>query len=222
MQDTCLSTRVGAGGDPSVPGKRIAALKITGMLVGVLLFSTVTVRGQWVDRETLTRLRTKPSQGAEARARAATSPYRKVAEASLGESPNKRAIVGTWIETVTISGEGAPPPFQSLGTFTADGSLVVADQGNVTLEPPIVFSPGHGAWVHLEGRTFAWTVLELVSDLYGNRLGTLKIRGQYTINEAGDEYTGQFIAELVDTSGILIFSVEGTNEGHRIQVEPLP
>jgi len=201
---------------------------------GMMLTSTTAVNAQRVNREDLMRI-TKAGEGTQvtkspassnessaALVQAETAPA--VQEADQGGPPKKKAIVGSWLETVTFSG-GARPPLKSLSTFTADGGLVVADQGNVTTEPPeraAVFSAGHGAWVHLRGRTFAWTILELISDFNGNLSGILKVRGQYTVNKSGNSYSGQFKAEITDTAGNLIFSGEGTNEGQRIQVEPLP
>jgi hypothetical protein len=79
----------------------------------------------------------------------------------------------------------------------------------------------HGAWVHLRDRTFAWTTLDLVSDLDQNLLCTVKARGEYTVDESGNKYKGRFQAEAVDPDGNLIFSIEGTNKGERIVVERL-
>jgi hypothetical protein len=136
-------------------------------------------------------------------------------------SPKKKSIIGSWMETVTLSVPGNPS-FKSLNTFTADGGLIVADQGNVNLGANTLYSAGHGSWVALEGRTVAWTILELVADLNGNPMGLLKVSGRYTVDESGNSYSGNFKAEQVDVVGNLVFSVEGTNEGHRIDVEPLP
>jgi hypothetical protein len=135
-------------------------------------------------------------------------------------SSTKKAIIGAWIETVTFSGPGAPPPLKSLVTFSADGTLMVADQGNVNTAAGTVFSAGHGSWVAQGEHTFSWTVVELISDLSGNLLGTLKVRGTYTVDETGNTYAGFFKAE-VNIFGST-FSIDGTNEGTRIQVEPLP
>ena len=136
-------------------------------------------------------------------------------------SSPRKVIVGSWIETVTFSG-GAMPPLKSLTIFSADGTVTVADQGNVNLAAGQLFSVGTGSWVAQGDRTFAWTVVELISDLNGNLMGTLKVRGVYTVDEPGNSYTGVFYAEVRDTSGNLLFSIDGTNAGQRIQVEPLP
>jgi hypothetical protein len=197
---------------------------------GMMIISTTAVNAQRVNREDLmriskggdgTQVTTLPAISNESSAALVEAAAASLAqEADQGGPPKKQAIVGSWLETVTFSG-GVRPPLKSLSTMTADGGFVVADQGSVTTEPPTVFSAAHGAWVHLGGRTFAWTVLELISDLSGNLLATLKVRGQYIVNESGNSYTGQFKAEVADTAGNLLFSVEGTNAGQRIQVEPL-
>ena len=115
------------------------------------------------------------------------------------------------------------PPLKSLVTFSADGTLTVADQGNVNLGAGQLFSAGHGAWSAKGDGTFSWITLELISDLNGNLVGTLKVTGTYTVDASGNAYTGVFQAEVKDTSGNLLFPpVAGANAGARIQVESLP
>ena len=133
----------------------------------------------------------------------------------------KKILVGSWIETVTFAG-GVMPPLKSLVNFSADGTVTVADQGNVNIAAGQLFSAGMGAWVAQGERTFSWTVVELISDLNGNLQGTLKVRGTYTVDASGNSYSGVFLAEVKDTSDNLLFSIGGTNAGQRIVVEPLP
>ena len=95
---------------------------------------------------------------------------------------NKKALVGSWLETVTFPPESGRPPLKSLGSFHADETMVCSDQGAVTTEPPSVFSSCHGVWTHLKQRTFAYTSRELISDLSGNLVGYLKVRGVYTVS----------------------------------------
>ena len=134
----------------------------------------------------------------------------------------KKAVVGSWIETVTFNG-GFMPPLKSLVTFAADGTITVADQGNVNIGATQLFSAGHGSWVATGDRTFNWTVVELISDLNGSLVGTLKVRGTYTVDATGNAYTGVFYAEVKDLSDNLVFPpVDGTNAGQRIQVEAIP
>jgi hypothetical protein len=93
------------------------------------------------------------------------------------------------------------------------------DQGSVTLDPPSVFTAGVGAWTHLEKRSFAYTQLGLISDLSGNLVGFLKVRGIYMVSKSGNEYSGSSFAEVLDTDGNVLFSVNVTNAGQRIHVE---
>ena len=133
------------------------------------------------------------------------------ATAASAQTPSKKALVGSWVETVTFPPDTGRPPLKSLGTFNSDGTMVCSDQGSVTTSGmPGVFTSCHGVWTHLHHRTFAYTSRELISDLSGNLVGYLKVRG---------EYTGVSVAEVRDTGGTLLFSAEVTNAGKRIQVE---
>ena len=134
-------------------------------------------------------------------------------------TPNKKALVGSWIETVTFPPEAGRPPLKSLGTFHDDGTMQCSDQGSVTLDPPTIFTSCHGAWKHLENRTFAYTSVELISDLSGNLVGYLKVRGIFTVSQSGNEYNGNSYAEILDTDGNVLFSVDVINAGQRIKVE---
>ena len=136
-------------------------------------------------------------------------------------SSTKKILVGSWVETVTFAG-GVMPPLKSLVIFSADGTMTVADQGNVNLTAGQLFSAGIGAWIAQGDRTFSWTVVELISDLSGNLIGTLKVRGTYSVDDSGNSYSGVFLAEVKDRTGNVLFSVGGTNAGQRIVVEPLP
>jgi hypothetical protein len=139
------------------------------------------------------------------------------AQGANAGATNKKALVGSWLETVTFPPEFGSPPVKGVGSFHADGTLVFS--GTVTLEPPTVFSPFHGVWTHLEKRTFAYTGLHLNSDLSGNLVGYVKVRGTYVVSDSGNEYTGTSVAEIFDSGGNFIFSVEVTNAGKRIQLE---
>jgi hypothetical protein len=137
-------------------------------------------------------------------------------------NPPPKAIVGSWVETITVTGPGGPPPFKSIGVYTADGTLVFSDQGGVTLDPPQSFSATVGSWTYVRERTFAWTAIALISDLSGNHVGTLKVRGETTMDPSGDSYTSRFRAEMFDPNGVVLFAADGTNVGQRVGVEPLP
>jgi hypothetical protein len=134
-------------------------------------------------------------------------------------TPKNKALVGSWLETVTFPPESGRPPLKSLGTFHDDGTMVCSDQGAVTVEPPTIFTSCHGVWTHLEERKFAYTAFELISDLSGNLVGYLKVRGTYIVAQSGNEYNGTSFAEVLDPDGVVLFSVSVANAGKRIQVE---
>jgi hypothetical protein len=141
------------------------------------------------------------------------------AQGANAGAANKKALVGSWLETVTFPPESGRPPLKSLGSFHDDQTIVCSDQGGVTTEPPSVFTSCHGVWTHLEQRRFAYTSLSLISDLSGSLVAYLKVRGIYTVSQSGKEYTGTSLAQILDTDGHVVFSVEVTNAGQRIVVE---
>ena len=142
------------------------------------------------------------------------------AQGANAGATNKMALVGSWLETVTFPPESGRPPLKSLGSFHADHTMVCSDQGAVTTtEPPSVFTSCHGVWTHLEKHKFAYTSFELISDLSGNLVGYLKVRGIYTVSQSGNEYTGTSVAQILDPDGNVVFAVDVTNAGQRILVE---
>ena len=132
---------------------------------------------------------------------------------------NQKALVGSWLETVTFPPETGRPPLKSLGTFHADGTMTCSDQGAITTEPPSLFTSCHGVWMPLEQRRFAYTSFELISDLSGNLVGYLKVRGIYTVSQKGNAYTGTSFAQILDLDGNVLFAVDVTNAGRRIALE---
>ena len=129
---------------------------------------------------------------------------------------DKNIIVGSWIETINFN--GPMPALKSMSSFTSDGCLVVGDQGAVS--EGSAFSPGHGSWSHVRGRTFDWTSLELIyATADGTLIGYLKVKGRYTVDDTGNGYTGQFFATVTDADGNVLFTVDGNNVGTRIPVE---
>jgi len=137
----------------------------------------------------------------------------------------KKSLVGSWLETVTFPPETGRPKLKSLVSFHDGGTVVSSDQGSVTLDPPAVSSNGAGAWTQLDWHKFAYTELELFSDLKGDLTGFLKVRGIYKLSDSGDEYTGTSYYEVLDTNRkSLVPPVAGYvhNEGERIRVELPP
>lgn len=198
----------------------------TMLAAGLTIIWTDAVIAQWADRELMTRLIngasiTRLAAGATHGGRAAVTDAKASAlpEAANNGTPPKNALVGSWLETVTFPPESGRPQFKGLVTFHGDGTMGNSDQGSVIADPPSVSTSGHGVWTPLAQRTFAYTQLELISDLSGNLVGYLKVRGIYTVAQSGDEYTGNSFAEVFDTTGNVLFSVDVTNAGQRIQLD---
>ena len=131
-------------------------------------------------------------------------------------TPNKKSLVGSWVETVIFPPEFGRPPLKSLATFHEDHTFTHSDQGSVTLVPQEVYSSGRGIWRHVEGRLFEYTSRILISDLAGNLVGQLKFRGTFTVSESGNQYTGTTVAQVLDAGGTPLFSVEVANAAERI------
>ena len=140
---------------------------------------------------------------------------------AAAQPPASKTAVGSWVETVTFPAEIGRPPIKSLVTFHDDGTMTCSDQGAVTTvgEMPSVFTSCHGVWKRLHSSTLAYTQLELISDLSGNLIGQLKVRGVYTVSASGNEYDGVSFAEIILTDGTVVFSSEVANAGQRIQLE---
>jgi hypothetical protein len=130
----------------------------------------------------------------------------------------KKAIAGSWLATITIPGGPSP---KALFTFTEDGNVISPAQGGVGTMS--VFTPAHGAWTHLGGRSFGFTAISLVySPTTGAFTGLFKLRGTITLDGAGNVWSGSQKNELRNPAGGLVFSVESTAQAERIKVEPLP
>jgi hypothetical protein len=130
-------------------------------------------------------------------------------------------ILGSWVETTTIPGG---PSFSGLVTFDGAGTLVSSYQGNVNTAGPLAtaFTAGHGRWVREGARSYSTTAIQLVSDLAGNLLFVNKLRQRITLNRSKDRYRSEVRAEFHDPAGTLLFVSEGTTEGMRVPIEPLP
>lgn len=129
---------------------------------------------------------------------------------------NAPSLVGAWSIDVTPT---LRPPFASIGTFSADGTLT-----NISV-PSLGFpleSAGYGEWVRIGHHRFAITFHTVVGDGAGNLGGRQKVRATLTVGAHGDRLTGVFQVDVFDPSGGLIVSDTGTVQGRRLRVEALP
>jgi hypothetical protein len=127
-------------------------------------------------------------------------------------------IEGAWVITITggVGTPSLPSWYRALATFTRDGGLIetITDHS---------ISTGHGRWAKGHGQEFALTTLLFRFDGAGNFLGTLKARGNVTLDKTGDEFTSDaYLFEFFDPDGNLVTSGVGKGHGTRIVVQPLP
>src|SRR6185369_13695584 len=99
---------------------------VTYFLAAAMLFAMGTViNAQRISRDVLTKGMTTSSSEPKT---SPVIPSRSGTEQNLAiGTTDKKIIIGSWLETVTFN--GPMPPLKSLSSFTADGCLVVADQG---------------------------------------------------------------------------------------------
>jgi hypothetical protein len=143
------------------------------------------------------------------------------AEPPSRPAPRKLAVVGSWLETVSVNGG---PTFKSLSTYGADGTWVSHDQGSVITEGPFphIFSAGHGVWAYQGGRTYTHTSLQLISDLKGDLLFVNTLRQVITLSADASSYRTTWVAEFTDPSGNVVNRFEGTVTARRITVSKRP
>jgi hypothetical protein len=139
-----------------------------------------------------------------------------VAEAQAGRQGSERSLVGAWMSDITPT---LIPPFASLGTISADGTLTNISSSSMGFPPE---SPGYGVWTRAGRNTYRITFATLLGDGAGNLAGTAKIRATVELTAKGKEFKGPFQVDVFDTAGTLLVSDTGTVHGRRITVEPLP
>jgi hypothetical protein len=125
--------------------------------------------------------------------------------------------VGSW-DTIHTPAEGGPPPFNSLFTVHADGTVVESDGGPPT---PHLFTAGHGAWKAIGPRECLVTFRQVNFDEAANLTGLLKVRVRFRVTRAGLAISGPSKVDFYDPQGTLVFGGDGTVAGTRIFPEPL-
>lgn len=120
-------------------------------------------------------------------------------------------LTGSWIVAVIQPGPPIPP---GLDTFTADGNVLITT-------PQLTNSLGHGAWVRTGYREYLFTFIVLQHNAAGEFTGIVKVRSTAVLDDTGDAFTGEFIADLINSQGILTRSLTGMSQGSRITAEPL-
>lgn len=145
-------------------------------------------------------------------------------------------ISGTWLvnlqvnsganaasarQPVNVFGARTQAPFIAVETFHTDGTFI---ETSLTDFQPPAGSSGQGLWAKTGTREFALTFYGVtIGDVTSPQLqGTYKVRSKLTLSLTGDEFDGPFLIEIYDPSGALAFTVEGTVQGRRARLDPLP
>jgi hypothetical protein len=130
-------------------------------------------------------------------------------------------FVGSWRLTVT---EAQAPPFIALGTFGADGTVVVSPPPVVPPSPHgpgtvVHTSAGHGAWEATGSDTAIVTFMLLAADEEGNPFATRTVRARLTLGTDGQSVSGEFVATIADTAGNTVATEAGTILATRLIAE---
>ncbi|MCA1816685.1 MAG: hypothetical protein LC746_09815 [Acidobacteria bacterium] len=143
-------------------------------------------------------------------------------------------IAGAWLVNLNFNAAGAaqapaqPPsgvrtqaPFVAVETFHPDGTFI---ETSLTDYLPPQGPPGQGVWARTGEREFALTIygVSVGSAINPQFQGTYKVRSKLTLSRAGDEFSGPFTVEIYDPSGALAASFDGTAQGRRARLDPLP
>jgi len=143
------------------------------------------------------------------------------AQAQNEHREHSRDPLGSWIVQVALDPKTVPPGtplnFMGLYTFSAGGGYVQSNRGPGAGDPPV-----HGNWVSAGDGKFAGTGLRFGFDAAHQFTGINKIRDSFTLNEQGDELTGNVQADIFLPDGTLLpIHPAGTYHGTRVAIEPL-
>ncbi len=136
----------------------------------------------------------------------------------------KHPIVGSW--RVNLAGTGAMDQEISLGTYTADGT-VLASVKPVSPAPAgapfgqTFASLMHGNWTVVGPNQVALTLVRLQTDESGNYLGTVTVPAVGEVSSDGQGLSGSFTYDVADPAGTVVASGTGTLEGTRLEVQPM-
>ena len=132
-----------------------------------------------------------------------------------------QGFVGSWRLTVS---EAQAPPFLALGTFGADGTVVVSPPPVVPAAPhgPAIVvhtSAGHGAWEVTGPDTAIVTFMLLAADAEGNPFATRTVRTILVLGADGQSFSGEFDATVANPEGNRMATESGTIKATRLIAE---
>ncbi len=89
-------------------------------------------------------------------------------------------------------------------------------------DPPLLFTPGHGAWERTADDQFAATVVDFFQAAPNNPaadgtvLGEEEVRYRVTLDPSGENLNGQLIGEIKDSEGNVVFTFSANVRATRI------
>ena len=141
---------------------------------------------------------------------------------SLVAQTTAPALIGAWQFTATpeTSGDAVSPSIDGLATFTSDGTVTETD----TLSVLGRGSPGHGIWQRgpIPGGYFFVRFMSLKPNPNGTLHSKRIVSMFLTVNSTGDEFSGPYDIQVVDTKGDTISTSKGTVDGKLIAHPLLP
>lgn len=133
-------------------------------------------------------------------------------------------VTGSWDVGFALTSRPAVD-VSSLFTFGADGTLLVANAGQLPGSLPpgsgLFFTEGHGAWIATGDRQAGATFRFLVIDQTAGIVSTGIVRLELEVDQSGNALDGAFALDLLSSEGNPTGTEWGTLRATRIQVEPL-
>ncbi|HMD06860.1 MAG TPA: hypothetical protein VKH63_04950 [Candidatus Acidoferrum sp.] len=130
-----------------------------------------------------------------------------------------QTLEGTWVVTVTQqacpSGPAIAPPFKSLLTFNAGGTMTETTDNPMFF--PALRGPGHGVWSHTGRHTYSADTMALVT-VNGVLAKTQKISQTIEMGDDPDQFTTTAASvQFFDPTGTLLVSGCATATGQRFE-----
>lgn len=112
-------------------------------------------------------------------------------------------------------------PFNTLFTFHSEGTFAENSQIDFAAPPG---TPGRGLWEKLGDGEFSVTGYGVLIDGFDTAgfAGTYRERARLKLNGSADQFTGTAFVEIFDATGNFAFSFDGTYEGRRATLLPVP
>jgi hypothetical protein len=134
------------------------------------------------------------------------------------QTADAAGFVGAWQVAVNLD-QGSPEV--SLGTFSADGTVVTAVSpvmpAPADAQTPVVFtSGGHGVWEATGSGTAIITFVLLLADEQGQPVGTATVRGHLVLDTDAQTFRGDVVRSLADHAGTTLATIPGEVQGTRI------